>query len=238
MQVKYRSFGFTANSVGLTTDIQTLFNSGGQPYAQLKRFRCEGKLTVSSQADATSQWNALAAALAVPFGDLTLLNDDSSTALILPNAGSITGVRVTSGPNMTSYQGAVWGTWVPFAFAAEAEYPLAGTANLLKSWRETLAFSGGGPLYAHMPAINGFPQKQLIYPAMPYACVQSGQIVGLYQYPAVPPPLFPFALKENPNIKPSSPTRKGFGYEDFAWDYSYSFEDAAPLVGLPNFWVF
>jgi hypothetical protein len=133
--------------------------------------------------------------------------------------------------------GAEYATFRSFSFTAEAEYPLLGSQNLLLSWRETLSFSGGGPIYRHRLAINGAPQKQLVYPASIYTVNQSGQAEGYLTYPVAPAALWPFALKEQPKITRSTPTRKGpAAYQAYPVSWSYDFESAAPLLGLPSLW--
>jgi hypothetical protein len=42
---------------------------------------------------------------------------------------------------------------------------------------------------------------------------------------------------EGGQFSPTSPTRKGRGYEGFGLTWSYRFEDVGPLAGTPTLWV-
>jgi len=153
------------------------------------------------------------------------------------NTGSITGVIVTKGPDFTTTQGPEYATIRSFTFTAEAEYPLASTSNYLLNYNGTLTFWGGGPIYAHRLAINGPPQKQLIYPASVYHCVQQGSAIGYRAYGDPAAHWLPSAMKEATIITKKGPTRKGNGYQGFEVTWSYDFESAGPLVALPHIWI-
>lgn len=238
MQTKYGTYSFDANSTLLSASARTMFNRGGQPYSLLRSFTVSGYLSASGQAAITQAENALKTALAVPFRDLVLCHDDGSVSSeALLNAGSITGVKVTQGPTFSTTMGPEFATLRSFSFTAEAEYPLAGTANLLLDFQETLSFSGGGPLYAMRRAINGPPQRQLVYPATEYRCTQQGMAVGYAAYPAVPGPKFPAALREAPMVARKAPQRMGNGYQGHEVSWRYEHESAGPLVGVPSLWI-
>ena len=237
MQLTYGSYTFDAGQAEITTEYETLWTDGGQPYAQRRTFHVLGKMSVSSQADATAKWNSLVNALAIPFKDLTLLQDGGAqSATVLLNAGSSTGVRVVSGPNLVEGRGAVYATYLPYSFTATAEYPLAGTNNLLLRFRETFTYEGGGPLYRHRPCLSGPFQRQLVYPQLPYAVTQEGEAVGYRGYPTPPAPRFPAAMAEPPNVRRLSPEKRGKIYQAYPIQWRVRFESVAPLVGLPTLW--
>lgn len=177
-------------------------------------------------------------ALQVPYLDLVFKDDAGLvTSEVLKNAGSITGVRVTRGPDFTTTTGPEYCTIRSFSFTAEAEYPINANGLLLLNFTESLAFSGGLPLYVHRLAINGPPQKQLVYPQTVYRVTQSGEAVGYTTTPLANPPKWPFALKEAPDIGTRSPERKGQGYQGYSISWTYRFESATPLLGAPSLWV-
>src|SRR5262249_31358216 len=99
------------------------------------------------------------------------------------------------------------------------------------------SFSGGGPVYIHRNAINGVPQKQMVYPATPYRCVQSGSAVGYRGYPTPPPPKFPAALMEAPHLPMKSPRRMGVGYPEYEIGWEYRMESVGPLQAVPTVWT-
>ncbi len=69
-----------------------------------------------------------------------------------------------------------------------------------------------------------------------YRATQTGQAVGLYGYPPVPPPLFPGKLEEGGRPTLGSPRLRNGVYVDWPVSWSYSFVSATPLVGFPNRW--
>lgn len=238
MQLKYGSYPFDSNTTLLSTQIFPQVNRGGQIYSQRKRFTIQGYLAGDGQAELTLKENALKTALARPYQDLLFLKDDgSASSEVLLNATSITGVLVTDGPHFQTTQGPEYATLRTFTFTAEAEYPVPEGSNYLLDFNETLSFEGGGPLYIHRRAINGPPQKQLVYPATEYKVTQTGRAIGYRAYPTPPAPKFPFALKESPKIDRGAPERKGNGYQGYEVTWTYVFESAGPLVALPTLWI-
>lgn len=238
VQLKYGSYAFDANATTLTSSSRTRVNEGGQQLSLVRSFSVQGYLSADGQAAVTTAMNALKAALATPYQDLTLLTDaGASSSDLLLNAGSLTGVLVTEGPTFGDSRGAEYATVRSFQFTAQAEYPVTGSQRLLVSFTESLSFSGGGPLYAVRRAINGPPQRQLIYPQTEYRCVQQGMAVGYRAYPVPPAPKFPQALRESPDVRQRSPRRMGNGYAEYPVEWTYVFESAGPLSAAPTLWI-
>jgi hypothetical protein len=239
MQMFWGSYGFAVNSTLLSASIETLKNSGGQPYAQRKSITVTAYLYGNGDTALTQAENALKTALAQPYQDLIFYtNEGGQSSEVLLNAKSITGVVITKGPDFKSTSGAEYCTERTCTFTAEAEYQLPGTSSYLLSFTESLTFWGGKPIYAHRLAINATPQKQLIWPYTTYQCTQQGTAVS-YQlpYPRPKAPWFPNALKEGGRFPQKSPTRKGNGYEGYEQGWEYHFESATPLAAVvPNFW--
>jgi hypothetical protein len=247
MQLSYGGTPISgANQCMVTSDLRTHLNEGGQPVEQERTYSVTGYLATAvttgiaaQQADLAGQENALKALLALPYRDLILQNDDgSNSSELLLNSGSLTGVIIED-LAFPRAEGPEYATIRSFSFRARATYPYPGTGNLLWSWHESLRMWGGRPIYAMRRAINGPPQRQLIWPITEYAAAQSGEIVGYLAYPTVPAPLFPQALKEAPVIDPGSPKRRGAPNTWTHWPirYSYSFESVGPLAGVPRKWV-
>ncbi len=238
MELRYGSYAWDANATTLTASSRTRVNEGGQPLSLIRSFAVQGYLSADGQAAITTAMNALKAALAVPYQDLKLLTDaGANSSDLLLNAGSLTGVVVTEGPAFGDSRGAEYSTIRSFTFTAQAEYPLTGSQNLLVSFTESLSFGGGMPTYAMRPAINGPPQRQLIYPRTAYRCTQQGMAVGFRAYPTPAAAKFPAALKEAPEIRRRSPRRMGNGYAEYPVEWTYQFESVGPLVAVPTLWV-
>lgn len=236
MQLKWGTYAFDSNSAKIAFALQTLINAGGQPYAQTKRIDVDGFLAADGQAAIQIAASALATALARPYQDLVLYRDDgtaSDTALY--NAPSTTGV-VIQGLAFPDSRGGEYATFRRFTFFAEAEYPITNSVGLLMSFREKLSFSGGGPIYRHRMALNGKPQKQMVYADSIYKATQDGEAVGYLSRPNVQPPIWPDALMQSPDVDMESPQRRGRLYTDFRVTWRYNFESDAPLIGTPNVW--
>lgn len=236
MQVKYGTYAFNANGVKVAYRQATLINAGGQPYAIEKTLSLDGYLEGDGQAACVLAASALATALARPYQDLILYTDAGAPSdCALYNSPSTTGV-VPQAPSFPDSVGAEYATFRRFQFSAKAEYPLANTGAILMSFTERLQFSGGGPIYAHKMALNGPPQKQLIYPASIFKVVQEGEAVGYTFRPDPPPPIWPDALMTSPDITVDAPKRRGKKYTDFHVSWRYNFESATQLVGVPTIW--
>jgi hypothetical protein len=239
MQLIYGTYTFPANATLVTGQVRTLFNRGGLPYAQVRTVQVQGYLEGTGQAALIVAESALRTALASPYYALAFRADDGTiTPLSLSNTGSTTGVRITEGPHFDTAQGPEYATLRTFRFSAEAEYPLTGAPAYL-DFTETLTFSGGGPVYAHRPAINGPPQRQQVWPASVYRVTQAGSASGYRGYPPVPAARWPFALREAGQVSYASPERKGpAAWQDWRITWSYQHESASPLAGLPTLWNF
>lgn len=110
-------------------------------------------------------------------------------------------------------------------------------SSAVNKFTETVRTWGGGPVFVFLNALNGPPQKQLVYPQTPFEAAQSGSATGMFAYPPVPPPIWPAALFESPVITEIAPKRKGLGWEEFTVSWSYKFKSVTPLNdGLPNVW--
>lgn len=236
MQAKYGTYAFAAGSVKTAFSLDTRFNAGGQPFETDMRIAVDGYLYASGQSAIQQAVSALRTALSRPYQDFVVYRDDGSPSdMALYNATSTTGV-VVKNLRFPDSVGNEYGEFRHFAFEVMASYPATGTAGLLTSFRESLSFSGGGPIYRHLMAINGKPQKQLVYPSSIYRVVQEGEAVGYLSQPTPPSPIWPTALMESPDLGVDSPQRRGKLYTDFRVTWRYNFESADPLVGTPNIW--
>lgn len=237
MQLQYGTYSFTANECDVKAVSETLV-AGGRPYGRRTMLRVRGRMYTAGQADTTAKMNQLTTALQVPFLDLVLLCDDSSrSATLLTNAGSLTGVVITKGPDFEDNMGAEYATQRTFSFSAQAEYPFAGTQNDLLAFSETLSFTGGGPRIIFRPNLDGPWQKQIVYPQTTFRVSQRGAATGYRAYPVVPEPTWPDdELPDRREISPVSPARVGLNWQAYPITWKYEFESVDELVGVPNLW--
>lgn len=237
--MKYGTYSCPANGVKVTSQRDIQRDKAGVPYQYTDKVRCDGYLEGAGQAALTAAENGLKAALKKPFQDLIFMQDSGAeSATVLKQAGSITGVVVTSGPHFQDVAGSEYATQRHFVFEAEADYPMTGVVgSRLVEYRETVRTSGGGPLFVVAPAIEGPGQRQQVYELTPCTVVQSGYAVGFAAYPVPPAQLFPFALAEAPDIVEVSPDKMGANaYRLWRVEWSYKFVWPTPLVGVPTLW--
>ncbi len=177
----------------------------------------------------------LQAAYSVWYRDFAL-RDGTTTLFSLPSAGSLTGVKVVKPPSFPSNTGAALTTFADYEIVLTADYPAGAGQGALRSFSETLAFSGGGPRATVVECANAPPQPQILNLYTAYRATQVGQAVGVFAYPPVPAPLFPGALEVAGSPTYGSPKYRNGAYTDWPVSWSYSFVSATPLAGYPNRW--
>lgn len=240
MQLSYGDHTFDANSLWPFWSRRVVRNDAGFPLYETITLNIRGYLSAVGQSAITTAINDLRAALKIPYKDLAFKHDDASnSAHILRQTGSISGVVIIDGPHFTGQHGAEYATQREFEFTAEADYPLSNTTKKLVSFFESLTTMGGYPLYVCREALNGPPQRSLVYPRTTCTVIQSGKAVGFRDYPTPPPPLFPQALRggrDGVRITPGTPERRGDNYINYPISWEYLFESPTPLVGTPTLW--
>lgn len=247
MQLRYGPYRFDANAVAVATAKETTFDARGQPSGERHTFTMQGRLvppdsavtTAARQAAIATKCAALEVALRRPFQDLVMARDDGGEAFALKSATSINGVRVTRGPDYPNSEGAEFVNYRTFSLVVEAEYPLAtagAAGGLLVAFRETVAFSGGGPVREFLQPVNGLPIRQVLYAATPYRAIQTGSASSLGNWPTPPLPLWLPDLQKAAEPSFESPQRGPRGLE-FAVSWRYEFGSERPLLGRPNRWV-
>lgn len=237
MQVAIGSFTFDASAVGWTESFVTERNQGGQPVRTRKTVSLSGKIYGASQSALTTTCLSLDTACATPYLDVILYDNSGAVARRLPNSGSISGV-VCDSWGYPDGKGADYTTYRNFVAQFSATYGITEAESFLLSFTETLAFSGGGPLYTHVQTVEGPPEKQKLVNQTPYRCTQTGSASGRTGYPPIPNPLFPDALVQAGSPSYTAPQRRGTTLEGYGVSWSYQFESAQPLVGLPTAWNF
>lgn len=241
MILKYGSYLFRANACKIASKSSVRTNAAGQQLSRKTILFVDGYLIASGVAAVTTAMTELYTALSIPFQDLIFYQDDAATtesATYLKNTNlSMTGVRITEGPNFPDSTGFDYTGGRRFTFTAESEYRI-GPANRLISFHEELDFSGGGPLYIVRPAKRGPAQRQRPYQSTPYVLVQTGEAVGYGQYPPDPRIFFPTRLKMNPKIRLIGGNRVGLNrYEDFGKSWRIEYESESVLPALPTLWT-
>ncbi len=237
MILRYGSYAWNSNSVKIDSQVQAMMSSGIK-YGYKMILQVTGFLEGDGQADLTDKSNAMFNAVTPQGYDLVLYQDSGafSATGVLATA-SASSVTITQGPNFSHTPGE-YATVRYFSFTAEAEFIDASIArNITVSFKETLSFVGGGPMYIMKRAINGPPQRQLVYPSTEFVVVQSGQAVGLLDYPRFPSAMFPFAENEAARrIDLTGPDKDAKLYKNFTVSWMYEHAWPTRLFGFPNIW--
>jgi hypothetical protein len=234
MKLTYGSYEHADTECTLQIHKDALENPGGQQYGERVTWNIRGQLHAADTAALVSAIRALEAAYSQWYQDL-VFRDGALTVFELANRGSLTGVKIIKRPSFPNLEGAQLTTYVDYEIVATADYPVS-TQNPLKAFSETLVFSGGGPRRTAVECVNVPPQEQVLTAFTAYRAIQSGQAVGLTDYPLVPPPLFPGKLEETPEIQRVGPRLQNSVHTDFSVSWTYRYISATPLFGLPNAW--
>ncbi len=197
-------------------------------------------MQAADQSALSAAIDALTAAYALQAQDVGFYFDNGApTSHTIRSADTNGGVRVVAPPSFPEGKGAEYSTFRTYTIGLEAER-LEPDATLL-SWTETLQLKGGGPQFTFLEPINGIAQKQLLKQATTFRATQSGQAVGYLSYPAPAAPIWPEAEHlEQREIRLELPRRMGPPgdptYTEYKISWSYSFQDAYPLVAVPTPW--
>lgn len=195
-----------------------------------------------NQADLTTRMTALAQAYSVNGGDLMFLLDSGAPSAHLIRSNATLGGTKVRYFDWVNGGGAEYTSHRSYRIGIEAVYPL-NTRSGLSYWKETIEFWGGGPKVRHQESVKGRPRPQQIKAYTTYHARQFGTIVGLYDYAPYPSPIWrgtPPHLSDLDRKSPGNPTPQGIAgaarFKDYPRSYSYEFESATPLFGIPNFW--
>lgn len=231
-------YTFPLGAADLAITREVLENEAEQPYASRDRWAFDILLIGTSPADIDAKVALLNTAFNSNGKDfiLTMPNGTTNSQHVLLNSGSSGGTKIRRRPSVTTFQGAGGVTNIRMTAEVEAEYPVAGSGSLYRSFEESLSFEGGGQQVGFLLPLYGSPQKQVLRQRDSYRVTQAGSAVGLYSRPSVPPPLFAaHQLRAVQGVK-RSPRLRGSSYEDFGTSWNYFFESATPILGEPNQW--
>jgi len=237
MFLKYGDYSHAIGECDIGIGVESLETDAGTPYAQRVRWDIRGRLVGEDADDINEQVIALKTAYSENDRDITIYLPNGTTASSqrILTANTIGGVRVVAASFPTMNR-AGYVTNYEYSIAVEAEVPLTNIETALRSFTESLSFSGGGPRYGHLETLAGPPVKQLLRQQTVFRVEQSGQAVGLYARPAPARPIWPAALVESGARRVTSPKRRRDGYMDFAVDWNYRFESSTALIGTPHVW--
>jgi hypothetical protein len=242
MYLKYGNYQHATNEASVVISKQGIFAESGISRGVRERWDIQGRLQAADQAGLTAAIHALSAAYALQGQDIGFFFDDGQpSSHRIQSAATNGGVRVLVPPSFPEGKGAEYSTYRGYTLAVEAEW--LDSESTLLHWTESLSFRGGGPQFAFFEPLGGLPQKQLLKQATTYFATQTGSAVGQLGYPPAPSPLWPAAEHvDRREVRYELPKRSGptssATYTQFKVSWTYHFEDASPLVGLPTAWPF
>lgn len=232
--LKYGTYTHDEGEAEVVITQEKTYAETGQQTGYKAKWSIRGVLHGTGVSNVTTKLDALALEYNKNGQNLILYQSDGTTAThhALTSNNTSTGVRIT----MLKFpvgSGAEYSTFRTYEIEAEAE--IIGTNADFDTWTETISIHGGGPRFVFLQTLIGLPQKQLVAQATPYFATQSGSAVGLLAYPRFPAPMFPAhehvdqrqQSKVSPQVQPNTPTH-------FQIDWSYEFESASPLFGVPG----
>lgn len=238
MQLWWGRYAFPANAAEVTSRTDTVFSSSGFPLRYNIVYRVLATLDGNGQVELSEEEQALREALSIPYLDLILRTDTgavSSAALL--SRSSVTGARLTSGPNFSEAQGSEFVNRRTCEFEMSAEYVIRGAENAVVSWTETVSIQGnGGPNRVWRFPLNARPIRQVVTPYSLVRATQTGSAVGHLGYPTRPLPIWPqYLVNPAEAFSPGTPESRGKGFVNYPLSWSYQFEvGGVPLFAVPT----
>lgn len=243
MIVEYGGYQHKQNSTGITISAEVEETDTGVPFRVNTRVDIEGRLHNELRAPASRLDGIIAAmenAYSHPGGDFGLLHDDGRrSSAYWYNSRTIGGIRpkFLAYPN---YRGGDYVTYRSFQIAVQFTTPIGPTPKYSK-FTETLSIDGGCPVFGIKEVNFGTGVRQRYRTHSKCVAVQSGSAVARNNFPEIPPPIWPFALKSQlPKITKVIRPRGG-GYtrnyvlEECEITWSYEYEWTTRLEGIPHY---
>lgn len=247
MIFKYGSHTHTQGEVGLSV-VKKALNTEAQTMRAHETTLSLNGMLVSQQANEASaraeiklKQAALEAAYALENQDAILYMPDGTTEThhAYRAANMTGGVRVIQPPSFMEPQGVEGLTLSKYQIVLQAIVPIptANLATALQSFQETVEFPPAGAKFGHLETKLGYPVKQQLRRRQIFRARQFGSAVGIYAYPSVPLPLWPFdKVNQEPMVTRGHPRRIGNDYVDYPISWQYDFESKFEMFGAPHIW--
>jgi hypothetical protein len=238
MYLQYGSYAHAIDEAAITPiSRRSILDGANRVYGTTETWEVRGWLQAPDVSSLTQAIANLENAYAVQGQDLGLFNDDGSqTAHGAFSANTLGGIRVMgieypdggeSDAEYTTYR----------KYTIRLEWDTRVAANGIIAWTESILYTGGGYLMGFLEPILGLPQKQQFKQSTTFRAVQRGTAVGLWDYPPVPPPIWPGDLEKGaPEINPKDPRRAGNQFTEFQVSWAWFFAFILPPSGLPTRW--
>lgn len=244
MIVKFGTFAHDNNEVALSIGNTSKLNEAGAIEFFTETWDLDGFLQADDQLGLNAKIKALEDAYATGGKDLSLLFDNGSTlsAHFMSNSQSLGGTRIVSPPSYPEGTGAEYTTFRRYNITVAADFLPSGSFRVkFLDFQERLTFTGGGPRFIMLQALNGPPQRQRVAERTAFRLVQSGSQIGQTRRFPPNPPLFPQdEHRDQRQITEGGPVRNASGrlarFTEFSTSWQYTFEAINPFRANPTPW--
>lgn len=235
--VKYGIFAHQPGEVALQISRTSQYDDKREKVLETETWTLDGLLINpgSGANDMRDATNLLKNAYSVNKKNLILFQGDgvTLTAHALLNAGSFGGTRVTEisfpkseGPEALNFR--------TYRIQVTADFEVKGQRELV-FFQESLRTSGGLRRRIFQQTLTGEPVPQVVAQKTVFKATQSGKAVGYTAFPAIPAPIFPDSLDDNPSITQDGPKEVAPGvYREFGISWDYKFSGISRFEGEPN----
>lgn len=236
IRVRYGNYTHEDGEVEYSITREVLLTAREIAYAYQTRVQMKGLLMAASTEEMDRKVRSLKAGYSRSDQNWLVLSDGEPLDISIYASSAISGVTIENGVTFPNNRGAVYVTHLPYEITLTADVAIIDQFRALRSFEESLSFSGGGPRFLHIETATGLPVKQLGRRFTIYKATQAGTAVGLYRRPLMPRPIWPNDLITLPDYSIDSGRLRGDTLTDLTTTWNYRYESSRPLSGLPNTW--
>ena len=235
MFLKYGSYQHQDGEVDISVNKNAVMTARGTVEKVVEQWKITGILRDTSSTGLSTKASALQTAYGTNNLDLCLYHSVGVASHLHLNPSEATGgIRVLS---VNFPKGAEKGEFANarhYEITVEAIYP--NLVDGLLQFQETITYNGtGGPRYAYIEILNGPPVRQTVCEQTLYRITQSGHAIGLFSYPTIPSPLWPYYEDQTARqTSRSGGQLQGTFYSGYGVQWSYQFVSDVPLYNNPT----
>lgn len=241
MILRYGNYRFPYKVATPTVTSEKVYGPRGLPWAIRRQVRARFELNDERGTAAVAKMvDDCIKAHNADRGDLIweLPGGTSAPELSVRSSETVGGVRVVQPPSFTAGEGGEYSVYRKGEVAYEYMIPMSGVGrNFVWEWKEEVSFTGsGGAMKALTETKTGNVDRQRSRRNSICRATQSGTIVGLFQRPAMPRPLFPSDVDEERTQARLLPAEEilADGTElRFGIQYTYEFTSGTRFPGCP-----
>ncbi len=236
LTVAYGSYVHPPGECVVSISYAVSASDSGLPVEEVHTWQIDGTLQGTGPADLAAQSAALRLAYTPWFRSASFMAPGGVVINTLPNAGSLSGVRVTGPPSFPGGGPGDLATQRAFRITLSATYAVGieggGGEPAIKEFRQSISRSGGGPKRGMVELVTGPPVPYTYSDASIFYATQSGSAIGTAAYPVPPAAIWPTALVAA-EITHSRPRLENGFFRDYGVTWSYRFEGPAAFAGSP-----